>query len=595
MKTVVALFAGDSGDGIQLLGTLFSDTIALQKYNLKTFPDFPAEIRAPAGTVNGVSGFQIQWGGADVYTPGDAADIFVAFNAAAFKKFYPQISKSALVIYDPEGFDSKNCKLAQFDATELDFVPNPKLSVALSQLTQDCLNETELSAKEKNQNKNIFALGLLLFAVEHKVDSVLNLMQSKFGKKQQVFDAMTKTLKMGFYYAETIEFSISFVNEIPKLDFEKGLYRNIQGNTAVALAIVASRWIFDKTVFFGGYPITPASDILHELVKHNYEGIEIMQAEDEIAAVSMAIGAAYGGAIGVTASSGPGIDLKQEAISLAQSAELPLLIIDVMRAGPSTGMPTKLEQSDLETVYYGRHGESPVPIVAIKSPSTAFETTLKAIEIMIKYQTPVFLLSDVSIANGSESWKIPNLSKINIPNAEDINPFDRNENLVKPWIKPGTPDRQFIIGGLEKNSENGGISYDPKNHEVMTQIRSQKVQNIAKEISQLELDTQIENSNTLIISWGSTYGSVKSAVKTYNESEKESPISHLHLEWIHPFPSNLDQIINSFEKIAVAELNAGQLANIIASRIGKSIEKINKIQGIPFLTNELIDAFKNIK
>jgi 2-oxoglutarate ferredoxin oxidoreductase subunit alpha len=331
------------------------------------------------------------------------------------------------------------------------------------------------------------------------------------------------------------------------------------------------------------------------LVKHNYEGIEIMQAEDEIAAVSMAIGAAYGGAIGVTASSGPGIDLKQEAISLAQSAELPLLIIDVMRAGPSTGMPTKLEQSDLETVYYGRHGESPVPIVAIKSPSTAFETTLKAIEIMIKFQTPVFLLSDVSIANGSESWKIPNLTKINIQNSQEVNPFYRNENLVKPWIKPGTPDRQFIIGGLEKNSENGGISYEPKNHEVMTQIRSQKVQNIAKEISQLELDTQIENSKTLIISWGSTYGSVKRAVKTYNESETESPISHLHLEWIHPFPSNLDQIINSFEKIAVAELNAGQLANIIASRIGKPIEKINKIQGIPFLTNELIDAFKNIK
>jgi 2-oxoglutarate ferredoxin oxidoreductase subunit alpha len=435
----------------------------------------------------------------------------------------------------------------------------------------------------------------LLFAVEHQVDTVLNLIQSKFGKKQQVFDAMTKTLKMGFYYAETIEFSLSFVNEIPKLEFEKGLYRNIQGNTAVALAIVASRWIFDKTVFFGGYPITPASDILHELVKHNYEGIEIMQAEDEIAAVSMAIGASYGGAIGVTASSGPGIDLKQEAISLAQSAELPLLIIDVMRAGPSTGMPTKLEQSDLETVYYGRHGESPVPIVAIKSPSTAFETTLKAIEIMIKFQTPVFLLSDVSIANGSESWKIPNLTKINIQNSQEVNPFYRNENLVKPWIKPGTPDRQFIIGGLEKNSENGGISYEPKNHEVMTQIRSQKVQNIAKEIPQLELDTEIKNTKTLIISWGSTYGSVKSAVKIFNESEKDTPISHLHLEWIHPFPSNFDLIISRFDQIAVAELNAGQLANIIASRMGKPIIKINKIQGIPFLTNELIDAFKKIK
>lgn len=593
MKKLIITFAGDSGDGIQLLGNAYTDNVAIQNYNFKTLPDFPAEIRAPAGTTHGVSGFQIQYGYEEINTAGFYSDVFVAFNVAGLKKYLKSISPSGIIIYDPAGFDAKNYKLAGFTEEEFNQISIRKMELPFSKMTKEALVGTEISEKEKDHNKNIFALGFLDFAIHSNVEKTKAILVEKFKKSAQI-ESMIIVLNKGYHYAETIEFSLE-IKSSPKPTSTKENHRNITGNKAIALAILAAPKAFKRKVLFSGYPITPASDILHELARYNVEELIVRQAEDEIAAASMALGAAYGGSIGITASSGPGIDLKQEVIGLAHMAELPLLIIDIQRAGPSTGMPTKLEQSDLNLALYGRHGDCPVPVVAIKSPSTAFDTTLEAIRIMIEYQTPVFLLSDALIANGSEPWEVPTIEPQELKMNKGSQPFLRDENLVKPWTEIGKENINYIAGGIEKDFVTGGISYEGENHQKMTEVRKQKLENISNSISDIKFESNSNTKEVLVISWGSTYGSIRETNKLVKEKGKE--FAHIHLEWIQPLPSNFVDLVNQFNKIIIPEINSGQLANYLSAFIHKPIFKINELKGSPFyesnLAIQIIDIIEN--
>jgi 2-oxoglutarate ferredoxin oxidoreductase subunit alpha len=589
MKKFVVTIAGDSGDGIQLLGNAFSDNVALENLDLNTLPDFPAEIRAPAGTVHGVSGFQIQYGGEKINTAGNKSDVFIAFNAAALKKYFKTLKPTGVLIYDSAGFDAKNCKLAGFDMAELEAIPNKKLEVAFSSMCKEALKEFDIEDKAKDKNKNIFALGFLAFALDTSIEKTKDILKNKF--KDTQLEMMEIVLNKGYHYAETIEFALEKLKE--KAHFKKGYYRNINGNSAITLAILSAPKIFGRNVFFGGYPITPASDILHELAKQNLEEVIVKQAEDEIAAAGMALGAAYAGNIGVTASSGPGIDLKQEVIGLAHMAEIPLLIIDVQRAGPSTGLPTKVEQSDLNMVLKGRHGDCPVPVVAIRNPSSAFETTLQAIEMMIRFQTPIFLLSDALIANGSELWEIPTIEPRTLDLYKNDQPFNRNEDtLVRPWTKIGQPGINYIAGGLEKDYKTGAISYEGGNHQKMVETRWQKITNISEYIPPCVTEENSAAKGTLILSWGSTYGSVKEAFQALSKEAKD--LAHLHIDWIFPFPKNFLSVIHHYDQIIVPELNHGQFADHLATSYKKPIHKINKIQGTPFFEDELIKEINDI-
>jgi 2-oxoglutarate/2-oxoacid ferredoxin oxidoreductase subunit alpha len=580
MKKLIITIAGDSGDGIQLLGNAYTDNVALKNFNFKTLPDFPAEIRAPAGTTHGVSGFQIQYGYDEINTAGYFSDVFIAFNVAGLKKYIKTINPAGIIIYDPSGFDAKNYKLAGYTEEEFNLLSFKKLEVAFSQMTKEALIDFPINDKEKDHNKNIFALGFLDFAIHSSVEKTRNILSEKF-KKSKLIDSMLEALNKGYHYAETIEFSLDLGQNIKENTQEKKLnQRNISGNKAIALAILAAPKVFNRAVLFAGYPITPASDILHELAKYNLDKIIVKQVEDEIAAASMALGASFGGSIGITASSGPGIDLKQEVIGLAHMAEIPLLIIDIQRAGPSTGMPTKIEQSDLNLALYGRHGDCPVPVVAIKSPSTAFDTTLNAIEIMIEYQTPVFLLSDALIANGSELWSRPEIKSLPIKENKGLFPFERNEKGVRPWTSIGIDGINYIAGGLEKDKISGGISYDGENHQAMTDIRKRKIENIAKSIPLCIVEEGSSEQGVLIISWGSTYGSVKEAI--YIVKEKGHKIAHIHLEWVQPLPINFIEIINKYDRLIIPEINSGQLASYIAQYTKKPILKINQVKGAPF-------------
>lgn len=589
MNKFVVTLAGDSGDGIQLLGNTFSDNVALENLDLNTLADFPAEIRAPAGTVGGVSGFQIQYGGEKINTAGNKSDVFIAFNAAALKKYFKTLKPTGVLIYDSAGFDAKNCKLAGFDLAELEAIPNKKFEVAFSSMCKVALKDFAIEDKAKDKNKNIFALGFLAFALESSLDKTLDLLKNKFKGSQ--LDMMEVVLKKGYHYAETIEFSLEKLDDIAH--FKEGFYRNINGNSAIALALLSAPKIFGRNVFFGGYPITPASDILHELAKTNVKEVIVRQAEDEIAAAGMALGAAYAGNIGVTASSGPGIDLKQETIGLAHMAEIPLLIIDVQRAGPSTGLPTKVEQSDLSMVLKGRHGDCPVPVVAIRNPSNAYETTLQAIEMMIRFQTPIFLLSDALIANGSELWEIPNLDSRKFDLYKSDLPFNRSDDtLVRPWTDIGQANINYIAGGLEKDFITGNISYEGENHQKMVETRYEKIMNLSKCLPDCILENNSSNKGTLILSWGSTYGAVREAFQIINNSSADT--AHLHLDWIFPFPQNFLSLIQNYDSIIVPELNHGQFADYLAAYYKKPIYKINKIKGTPFFEEELTKEITDI-
>ena len=592
---VTILFAGDSGDGIQLTGSQFTNTAALYGNDLSTFPDFPAEIRAPIGTLAGVSGFQIHFGSKEIHTPGGKCEVLVAMNAAALKKNLFKLKKSGTIIVNTAGFDSRNLKLAKLKDNENPLTNNVLddynvIEIDVTKLTRECLKENKLGIREKDRSKNMFVLGFVYWMYSRKLDNTISFIEKKFKFLPDVLDANIKALKAGYHYAETTEtFSNRF--EVKAADLPPGFYRNISGNQATAIGLIAASQQSGLGLFYGTYPITPASDILHELSKHKKFGVKTFQAEDEIAAVCSSIGAAFGGQLGVTASSGPGIALKGEAIGLAIMLELPLVVLNIQRSGPSTGMPTKTEQADLLQALYGRNGEAPMPVVAACSPSDCFATVYEACRLSIEHMTPVMFLSDGFIANGSEPWMFPNssnLSKIqpNFDNSKDeYFPYKRDKNLVRKWAIPGMIGKEHRLGGLEKENLTGNVSYDPDNHEYMTKVRQEKIDRISETIPEQEIITGDNSGDVLVLGWGSTYGSIKTAVKQLNVDRYK--VSQVHLKYINPFPSNLGEIIQSFNKVLIPEINNGQLIKIIKDKYLVDAIGLNKIQGMPIYASEI--------
>ena len=596
---VVIKFAGDSGDGMQLTGNQFTNNTALSGSDLSTFPDYPAEIRAPQGTLAGVSGFQIHFGDRRIFTPGDKYDVLVAMNAAALKANLGNIKKGGTIIINISGFDAKNLRLANYDINPLEnnsLEGYRVIEMDVSKLTREALADIPLGTKEKDRSKNMFVLGFLYWMYNRDMDNTLRFLNEKFAKKPDILEANIKALKAGFHYGDTTEtFTTRYKVNAAKL--EPGTYRSIMGNQATALGLVAAAKKSGLQMFLGSYPITPASDILHELSRYKHFGIKTFQAEDEIAAIAAAIGASFGGSIAVTTTSGPGMALKTEAMGLAMMLELPLVICNIQRAGPSTGLPTKTEQADLLQALYGRNGEAPIPVIAAQSPSDCFNTIFEATRIAIEHMTPIIFLSDGYIANGAEPWKFPvaaDLPSIKSNFAperqngeeEDYKPYIRNEDLVRPWAIPGTKGVEHRIGGLEKQDITGNVSYDPDNHEYMVKLREQKVQNIANHIPLQEIDNGPESGNILVIGWGSTYGAIKSALRDL-QSEGRNDISHIHIKYLKPFPKNLEEILKRFDKILVPEMNNGQLVKVLREQFLVPAIPFNKIKGIPFTSSEI--------
>ena len=595
VEKVVIFFAGDSGDGIQLTGTQFTNTAALYGNDLSTFPDFPAEIRAPQGTLAGVSGFQLSFGSTEIYTPGDECDVLVVMNVAALKANLKRLKKGGSIILNLDGFDKRNLRLAGFaeneNPLEDDTLADYRLSeINVTKLTRECLVDTSLGAKEKDRCKNMFVLGFIYWMYNRSLDHTIQFLSDKFKTKQEVLDANIKVLKAGYNFANTCEVSSSRF-EVKPAKMSKGTYRNIMGNQATAMGLLAAAQQSGLDLFYGSYPITPASDILHELAKHKNFGVRSFQAEDEIAAISAAIGASFGGALGITATSGPGVALKGEAIGLAFMLELPLVIVNVQRGGPSTGLPTKTEQADLLQALYGRNGEAPVPVVAAATPSDCFEASLEACRIAIEHMTPVFFLSDGYIANGAEPWRFPqtkDLSKIHPQLAEansDYLPYKRDKKLVRKWAIPGTEGLEHRLGGLEKEHETGNVSYDSDNHEFMVHTRAEKVARIADSIPAQVLDAGSQYAEMLVLGWGSTYGAIKTAVKEL--LEEGCSVAHAQLRHICPFPKNLGELIKGYKYVLIPEINNGQLIKVIRDQYAINAMGLNKIKGIPFESREI--------
>lgn len=601
---IVIKFAGDSGDGIQLLGAQFTANTAIAGNDFATFPNYPAEIRAPKGTIHGVSGFQIQFGATTIHTPGDEVDVLVAMNAAGVKAALHQLKRGGILICDVAGFDKKNKRLAGYNE-DVDFFDQDELKkfdvikVDASNLTIEALKDVDVDAKTKARSKNMFVLGMILWMYSRSLQTVEDFLTKKFKHQTQLLAANIKSLEAGYYFGETSELA-KYKTIVKSAELPKGLYRNIMGNQAVAYGLMTAASHIDKTLFYGSYPITPASDILHELVKYDTDEFPVtcFQAEDEIAAVSAAIGASFGGALAVTGTSGPGMALKSEAINLALMLEIPLVVVNVQRAGPSTGMPTKTEQSDLLFAMYGRNGESPLPIVAAYGPSDCFESVYWAAKIAVEFMTPVVFLSDGYIANGSEPWQIPNidnLPSIQIPKGQvyedGYQPYIRNENFAREWVLPGEKGKQHRIGGLEKEWNTGNVSYDPENHEKMVKTRAAKINQVASCYPSLKLDAGKGFGKALILGWGNTFGVIQSAAKELIESSIE--VSHLHLKFIHPFHNDLENLLNKFEKIYVSEINNGQLIKLLQQSFPKyNFIAINKIQGIPFKKSDIVDYIR---
>lgn len=606
LSDVVIKFAGDSGDGMQLTGTQFTNNTALLGLDLSTFPDFPAEIRAPIGTVPGVSGFQLRMSSNDIYTPGDECDVLVAMNAAALKVNLKSLRRSGKIIANTDGFDQKNLRLANYpegvnplEDGSLDGYEVIKMDV--TKMTREALKDITMGIKEKDRAKNMFVLGFLYWMYIRNMDNTITFLKEKFGKKPEILESNIKALQAGYNYGDTTEtFTSRYV--IEKAQMEPGVYRSIMGNEGVALGLIAAAKKSGLQLFLGSYPITPASDILHELSRHKNFGIKTFQAEDEIAAIASAIGASYGGLLGITTTSGPGMALKTEAMGLAVMLEIPLVIVNIQRGGPSTGLPTKTEQSDLLQAYYGRNGECPMPIVSASTPNDCFMAAFEATRISLQHMTPVILLSDGYIANGAEPWKFPSMSdlqEIKVSFKKDLGhgeekfmPYLRDENLVRPWVIPGTPGLEHRIGGLEKQNITGNISYDPENHQLMVKIRQEKVDKIAKFIPKQQLDSGKETGKVLVLGWGSTYGAIKSACKELQAQGKE--VSHAHLRYVRPFPENLGEIIKGFDKVLIPELNNGQLVKIIRDVYMVDAVPYNKIMGVPFTKKELVDKINEL-
>jgi 2-oxoglutarate ferredoxin oxidoreductase subunit alpha len=607
-ESIVVRFAGDSGDGMQLTGMQFTDTAALLGNDLATFPDFPAEIRAPIGTVAGVSGFQVHFGSKEIFTPGDEYDVLVAMNAAALKVDLPRTKKGGLIIVNSAGFDKKNLNLAHYpegaNPLEDGTLTNYRVhKLDISKHTKDCLADSGLGTKEVERSKNMLVLGLLFWMFDKPMDATIKFITEKFGKNPAIMNANIKTLKAGWDLGNNTEiFATRY--KVNAAQLPKGVYRNITGNHATAIGMVAAAEKAGLNLFLGSYPITPASDILHELSKYKANGVKTFQAEDEIAGICSAIGASYAGSLALTTTSGPGMALKTEAIGLATIFEIPLVIIDVQRGGPSTGLPTKTEQADLLMAMYSRHGESPAPVIAASSPSDCFAMAYEAARIAIEHMTPVILLTDGYIANGSEPWRFPTedqLKPINVKFMKERNgangellPYKRDEKLVRPWIIPGTKGLEHRIGGLEKQVDTGNVSYDAANHEKMVQIRAEKIEKIADSIPLAKVDSGKEKAKLCVLGWGSTSGAIKTAVRECIAEGYD--VAHVHLHHINPFPKNLGELLSGFEAILVPEMNCGQLVKLIRAKYLLPAEGFSKVQGLPFTTTELkakiIESFK---
>jgi len=605
-EEVTIRFAGDSGDGMQLTGLLFTNTTALLGNDLRTLPEFPAEIRAPAGTVPGVSSFQLHFGSTEIMTPGDVCDVLVVMNSAALKANLSLLKKGGVIIVNTDGFDQKNRNLAKYPEG-VNPLEDGSLSsytvfeVDVSSMTKEALSETDLSYKDVNRCKNMFVLGLLYWMYNRPVEPTIKFLNKKFGKDPTIAEANVKVLKTGYHFGDTAGIFTSRYT-VKEADLEPGTYRNITGNESTVLGLVAATKKSQLPLFFGSYPITPASDILHGLSRYKNFGVTTFQAEDEIAAVSSAIGAAFGGSIGVTSSSGPGIALKGEAMGLAVMLELPLVVLNVQRAGPSTGMPTKTEQADLLQAMYGRNGESPLVIVAPRSPADCFNMAFEACRIALEHMIPVMYLSDGYLANGSEPWKFPqekDLKDIKVrfelprENSEEpFLPYLRDENHVRSWAIPGTQGIEHRVGGLEKEDETGNVSYDPDNHEKMVKLREAKRDKVADFIPLQEIDQGNSSGEVLVVGWRSTYGSIRTAVGQLRKEGMD--ISHAHLNYISPFPRNLEELMRRFDSVIVPEINNGQLVRLIRDKFLIPAKPVNKIKGRPFGVQELKDAILNI-
>lgn len=605
-QNVVILFAGDSGDGIQLTGTQFTNTAALYGNDISTFPNFPAEIRAPQGTLPGVSGFQLHFGSTAIFTPGDFCDVLVVMNAAALKANLKSLKRGGTIIANTDGFDPKNLKLAKYpdgaqplrDEALQNYI---LIEIDVTKLSRAALSGSGLGTKETDRSKNMFVLGFVFWMYNRSLEPTIEFLKEQFRKRPELAETNEKVLRAGYSYGDTTETPMTRYEVKPAV-LERGTYRNIMGNQATAYGLIAAAERSGRTLFYGTYPITPASDILHELSKHKNFGIKTFQAEDEIAAVTAAIGASFGGNLGVTASSGPGIALKTEAIGLAVMLELPLLIINVQRGGPSTGLPTKTEQADLLQALYGRNGECPVPIVSASSPNDCFGAVYEAMRIAVEHMTPVFFLSDGYIANGAEPWSIPSADSLQpitarfaenkLKDGEKFLPYKRNEKLVREWAIPGTKGLEHRVGGIEKEAETGNISYDPDNHELMVKTRAAKVDVIANYIPKQTIDNGPETGKLLVLGWGSTYGVIKTAVGIALEEGRS--VAHAHLRYLNPFPANLGELLAKYDTILIPEMNNGQLVKVIRDKYLVDAKALNKIKGIPFTASELknsIDEF----
>jgi len=593
VSDVTIRFAGDSGDGMQLTGTQFTNTTAILGNDLSTLPDYPAEIRAPQGTLFGVSGFQVHFGSSEINTPGDVCDVLVAMNAAALKVNLANLVIGGAIIVDTDGFNEKNLRLSGYTSSPLKDASLSKyqvFEVDITKLTQLALAESSLSSKFIDRSKNFFALGLMYWMYNRPMEPTIKWINSKFGNKPEIRDANLKVMQAGWSYGETTEmFTVRY--EVAPAKLPPGRYRNITGNQATAWGLMAAAKKAKMDLFLGSYPITPASDILHELSMYKNFGVKTFQAEDEIAGITSAIGASFGGALGVTTTSGPGVALKTEALGLAVMVELPLVVVNVQRGGPSTGLPTKTEQADLLQALYGRNGEAPIPIVAACTPADCFDAVFEAVRIAIKYMTPVFCLTDGYLGNGSEPWLIPSFDRLpdispklrTDPNG--FMPYLRDEKtLARPYAIPGTPGLEHRIGGLEKQNITGNVNYEPQNHEFMVKLRAEKVERVANDIPLAKVEGD-PKGEMLLVGWGGTYGAIKTAA--INLRARGINVSHLHLRHINPMPKNVGEILYNFKQVLVPELNMGQLVKVLRSKYLVPAIGLNKIQGQPFKSTEI--------
>ncbi len=601
LDDVVIRFAGDSGDGMQVTGSQFTNTSALLGNDLATFPDFPAEIRAPAGTLPGVSAFQVRIADYDIHTPGDAPDVLVAMNPAALKVNLSDLRPNGILIANTDEFVDRNLKKAGYDANPLEDGSTAGFRlfpVPLATLTRRALDGTGLDAKGIERCKNFFALGMVYWLFSRPIEPTLRYLQKKFGARPEIVDANARAMQAGWNFCDITQvFQTRY--EVHPARLAPGEYRNVTGSTALALGLVAASRRSGLPLFQGAYPITPASELLHELAQFKNFGVTTFQAEDEIAAICSAIGAAFGGALAVTSTSGPGLALKSEALNLAVMVELPLVVVDIQRGGPSTGLPTKTEQADLLFALFGRNNDSPVPVLAASSPADCFERAIEACRIAVRYMTPVLLLSDGYLANGSEPWRLPEVEDLpDFPvefasRPEGFAPYRRDPTtLARPWALPGTAGLEHRIGGLEKAEVSGNVSYDPANHELMVRTRAEKVARIASDIPELEIHGDAEGGALLVLGWGSTAGAITGAV---NLARREGlPVSRAHLHHLNPFPRNLGEVLGRFEQVLIPEMNMGQLAFLIQGRFLKPVISFPKVQGKPFFRNEVLVRIREI-